>query len=155
MSIRSLLTVAAAASMFAALAQTTTTTTATTRSYTFPPVSVGTSQTAELDVVNVAANSTNTNASCSVTLSILGATDNTLQTSGSSPTTLTTGQIASLKVAGTGAPVRAVVTITPATTSPRPPCSLEFSFQVYDTGAGAIHVFLNGADQVAALPIGR
>ena len=155
MYIRSILTVAALVTMFSAFAQNTPAT-SSTHTFSFPPVSLQTGQTAEIDVTNVAANSSATAASCTVTISILGATNNTLVTSGATPITVTTGQISSVKIAGTGTPVRGVVVITPSTASPRPPCSLEFSFQTYDTsGAGATHVFLTGRDQAPVIGFGR
>ena len=115
--------------------------------FSFPPVSLQTGQTAEIDVANVAANGTATNASCHVAVSFVNASGAVITPPGSvSNTALGSGQILSVKLAGTGSAIRGVVTSTPATGGPRPPCSLSFSFQTYDA-SGAIHVFLNATDQ--------
>ena len=135
------------AGISSALAQTATT---TNRQFAFPPVGLGSSETAEVNLINVASNVTNgAAASCTGNVTFTNAAGTTLGT----PTafTLASGQVAtarlpfaSLGASGTRGVVRAVVNETvPA--APRPPCALEFTFQTFDTGTGANHSVQTGA----------
>jgi len=141
-----LLTFIAAATLSSAVAQTTT----NTREYAFPPVGLGSTETAEINIVNVAANASNgTVATCSGNLLFRNATGTTIGTA--TPFTVTSGQIfsARLPFAGAGASgtrtaLRGVVQLTvPAT--PRPPCALQVSLETFDTTNGATHVFVSGS----------
>jgi hypothetical protein len=65
--------------------------------------------------------------------------------------TLTAGQIstARLPFANAGstaarAVVRAVVQVTVPTATPRPPCSLQLSLEIFDSSTNATHVYING-----------
>ncbi len=142
-------TLIAAAAMFSAAAQTTSTT--STRSFAFPAVGLGATETAEVDLVNTAANSTaGTAASCTGTVTFVNAAGVNIGTAGTF--TLTSGQISSVRLpfsgsGGTGlrTVVRAVVTVTLPTATPRPPCSLESTLETYDTATGATHSLLTGS----------
>ena len=125
-----------------------TTTTSSTRQFTFPPVGLGSTETAEINVVNAASNSsTGTAASCTGNLSFLNASGATI--GAATPFTLAAGQssfarvpFASAANGGTRTLIRAVVEVTGSTATPRPPCSLDFSFQTFDTTTGASHVLV-------------
>ena len=144
MTIRTFLVAIAVSTCFCAFAQIS----PSPHTFSFPPVSLQTGQTAEVDVANVASNGTTTNASCNVAVSFVNASGAVITPPGAvSNTALGAGQIFSAKLAGTGSAIRAVVTMNPATGGQRPPCSLQFSFQTYD-GSGTTHVFLSATDQV-------
>jgi hypothetical protein len=132
----------------AAMAQTTTTTT-TTRDTTIGPVGVGTTETVQINVANLAANASNgTAASCTGSITFNNTTGNPLGTSTSF--TVTAGQIfsASLpfsKIGGTArTEVIGVIALTTTSTS-EAPCALHYSLETYDTATGATHVYLSNA----------
>lgn len=129
-----------------AFAQTSSTT--TTREMTFPPIGLAGSETAQINVVNVAApSSSGTAASCTGTISFLNASGAVI---GSATNfTVTSGQIssASLPFAKTAASgrteVRGVVALTESSTSTAP-CDLQISMETFDTSTGVTHVYLSG-----------
>ena len=131
-----------------ALAQTTTTGTTTTRSFTYPPVGLGSSETAQLNVVNDATTSSSgTAASCTGTIAFLNASGTAIGTATSF--TVTSGQIASAslpfsRVGATGirTEIRGVITLT-TTTGSGVPCSLASSLETFDTSSGATHLHLD------------
>jgi len=135
----------AAWSAAGAFAQTTTTT--SSRSLSYPPVGLASSETAQLNVVNTAAaSSTGTAASCIGSLSFFNPAGTLIGTA--TTFTVGTGQIFSAtlpftRVGATGlrTEVRGVVTLTITSGSP---CSLVTSYETYDTASGATHVHLEG-----------
>jgi hypothetical protein len=139
------------AAISSALAQT------TNRQFTFPPVGLGSSETAEINLINVAANLSNgTAASCVGNVTFTNAAGTTLGTA--TPFTLTAGQVttvrlpfASAGVSGTRTVIRALINETVPTATPRPPCALEISFQTFDTATGATHALLTGVSRVTGL----
>lgn len=145
------LTFIAAAGMFSAIGQTSAGT--STRTYAFPPVGLGSTETAEVDLANLASNSsTGTAASCTGTITFVNAAGATVK--GPVNFTLTAGQSSSTTLAfsasGGTAPrtvIRAIVALTVPTTTPRPPCSLESTLETYDTTGGATHSLLIGSVQ--------
>jgi hypothetical protein len=148
MSIRRLvLMFACIGAMSSTFAQTTTTTTGT-RDFNLPPVGLGATETAEINVVNFAANASDgTAASCTGTISFLNESGAT--TGSAAPFTVTAGQISSahLPFSGTGATgtrtaIRGLVTLTLSTGSPRPPCALGVSLGTFDTTTGATHALV-------------
>lgn len=148
MSIKNLaLTLTALAAMAPALfAQTTTT--ATTRSFHFPPLSLGSNEVLEVNVANVATNSSNgTAASCSGTISFTNASGSAV---GGTPAgfTLSSGQISAGRLTGLGSTsrpqFRAAIQLNIPTTTPRPPCALEFTLEIYDATTGATHAVVTG-----------
>jgi len=121
-----------------ALAQSTTSST-TTRTISFPLIGLGSTQTAQVNVVNLAtASSSGTAASCTGTIAFLNASGSTIGTASSF--TVTSGQMYSATLpfsksgaAGSHGVVRGVVTVTPASGVP---CELESALEVYDTNTG-------------------
>lgn len=147
MSIRRLVLMLASVGVISsAFAQTTT----GTRDFNLPPVGLGATETAEINVVNFAANASDgTAASCTGTISFLNASGTTIGSA--TPFTVTAGQISSahLPFSGAGATgtrtaIRGVVTLTLSTATPRPPCALGVSLATFDTSTGATHALVTG-----------
>jgi hypothetical protein len=141
---------AAAAFTAGAMAQTGTTATFT-RTLTFAPVGLASSETAQVNLVNLASNPTSgTAASCTGSVSFLSAAGTVIGSA--SPFTATSGQIASVKLpyATTAASgrtvVRAVVTQTFTTGSSAAPCALATSLETYDTTTGVTHAYVAGPE---------
>ena len=132
-----------------AVAQTTTT---NTREFDFPMISFGTNESLEVNVINVAAISTATGgAAASCTGSIAFHNSAGAVIGSPTPFTLTSGQITSARLpfasatsTGGRAAVRAIVDLTFPTTTPRPPCSLQFSVEIFDGSTNATHVYVSG-----------
>jgi hypothetical protein len=132
----------AAATMFTALAQNAMM--PSPRVSSFPPVGLGSSETAVISVVNLATDTTTSKASCTGTISFVNASGVTI---GAATTyTVTAGQIFSAKLpfassggASPRAEIRGVVQVNAITTSPRPPCSAQFTMETYDTATSATH----------------
>lgn len=128
------------------MAQTTTST--STRQLSFPPIGMGTGETVEVNLANLAANSSSgTAASCAGTVSFVNPSGTAVGTTQNF--TLTTGQATSVRlpfsssgITGTRGVVRAIVTLNLSTASPRPPCSLSITLQTFDTTTGATHALL-------------
>ena len=124
-----------------AMAQTTTT---ATRTASFPPVGLAASETAQINVVNLAGNGTTTAASCMGSISFVGPTGAVI--GAATAFTVTSGQIFSAtlpyaKIAASGrTTVRGVVSLTVTTGTARPPCTLETSLETFDTATGATHM---------------
>jgi len=147
MTIRTLCFIAGAAiSLSSAGAQTT----AATREFNFPVIAFGSGETLEINVINVAANSSNgTAASCTGAVVFKNASGATVGSA--SPFTLTSGQISSARLpfasatsTGGRAAIRAVVQVTVPTTTPRPPCSIQPALEVFDSATNATHVIITG-----------
>lgn len=144
------------AGVFSATAQTTPT--SVTRQYSFPPVGLGSTQTARVNVANAAANGSNgTAASCTGTISFMSSSDSLIGTAASF--TLTSGQIDSASLPFASVPVTtaslggtsthtqfiATVQLNSPTANPRPPCTLAISLELDDTSTGAVQVVLPSA----------
>lgn len=120
-------------------AQTTATTTRTSTS------SLAVGETVQVNITNIAtASSSGTAASCPVSVAFYNTSGAIIGTA--TAATLTSGQIATVKLpyasagaAGLRTVVRAVVSHTATYPSP-PPCSLEFSLETFDTATGVTHV---------------
>ena len=146
---RLVLMLASMGAMSCAFAQTTSTTTGT-RDFNLPPVGLGATETAEINVMNFAANASDgTAASCTSTISFLNASGATIGSA--TPFTVTAGEISSahLPFSSVGATstrtaIRGVVTLTLSTASPRPPCALGVSLAPFDTSTGATHALVTG-----------
>ena len=134
----------------AAFAQTTTTGTVT-RTFSFSPVGLAPSETASITVLNAASNtSSGTAASCTGTIAFMtvpsGSAGAIIGTA-TSFTNLGAGVSFQAKATGSGSArqeIRGVVTITVSTSSPAP-CALEAVMETYDTGSGATHARIDGA----------
>ena len=144
MSIRRLvLTIAAIGAMSSAFGQST-----TTRDFNLPPVGLGATETAEINVANFASNASDgTAASCTGSISFLNASGATIGSA--TPFTLASGQILSARLpfsgagaSGTRTAIRGVVALTLSTATPRPPCGLAVSLATYDTSSGATHALV-------------
>jgi hypothetical protein len=144
----------------AAVAQPTTT---NTRELAFPVVAFGNSETLEVNVINVAVNSTAagaTPASCTGSIvfrNVAGATIGS-----ATPFTLTSGQISTARLpfataasTGTRVAVHAVIDLTLPATTPRPPCSLQTALEVFDSATNATHVYIGGGSLTTAGPLPR
>jgi hypothetical protein len=138
------------------LAQTTTTTT-TTRDTTIGPVGVGSTETVQINVANLAANSASgTAASCTGSITFNNATGTAIGTSTSF--TVTAGEVfsASLpfaKISSSTARTEVIglIALTFAS-STEAPCDLHYSLETYDSTTGVTHAYLSGA--ATGAPVG-
>jgi hypothetical protein len=129
-----------------------TTSTSTTRSSDIGPVGVGSTETIQVTVANLAANSASgTAASCTGSISFNNSAGTAIGTA--TNFTLTSGQISSVslpfnRVASSGvrAEVIAVISQTTTTSSTtRVPCELRYAVETFDTATGASHVYISGS----------
>ncbi len=122
------------------------TATTATRDLVFPPVGLASSETAQINVANTAANpTTGTAASCTGTISFNTATGASAQP----PVkfTVTAGQIYSAEL--TAAKLGVVsnqrsefIGSVQLTLTPKTPCTLSISLETFDSTSGATHVYL-------------
>jgi len=139
----------AAALAMSAFAQTTTTTTTSTRTFSFPPVGLGSTETAQVNVVNMAsASSSGTAASCTGSIQFANASGTVI---GKATTfTVGAGQISSVTLPfGTsgfsGTHGDFVASVTQTVTIPQTaPCDLVVSLETYATATGETHAVLTG-----------
>ena len=125
------------------------TTTTTTRNSEAGPVGLGSTETIQITVVNLASNATSgTAASCTGSISFNGTTGAVIGTA--TPFTVTAGQIfsASLPFAkaassGVRTEVVGVVSLTTTSTS-QAPCQLHYAVESFDTATGATHAYISG-----------
>ena len=136
-----------------ALAQTTTTSSSVTRESSSAPIGLASSETVQVNVVNVAtASSSGTAAFCTGTIGFVNSGGTAIGSATSF--TVTSGQTFSATLpfskagaSGTRTEVRAIVTVTDTTGSGAAPCQLTSSLETYDTATGVTHVYLaNGID---------
>jgi hypothetical protein len=125
------------------------TTTTTTRDVTIGPIGVGSTETVQINVSNLAGNpTTGTAASCTGSVTFNNSAGNAIGTSTSF--NLTAGQISSVSMPfnklTTGTTRVEVIGVVALTTSSanRAPCSLHYSLETFDTATGASHVLVNG-----------
>ena len=143
--------------VFAQTTGTTTTTTTATRQTTFSPVGLGSSETLEVNVANLAANPTSgTAASCTGSVSFVNASGAAIGTA--SNFTLTSGQMKAVTLpytsSGTSsgrALVRAVISVTLTSGTP---CQLASSLATYDTSTGATHAYVDGGEMAGGYGFG-
>jgi hypothetical protein len=123
---------------------------ALTPTINLPPVGLGSTETLEVNVANLASNSSSgTAASCTGSVTFLNASGTAI---GSAQAfTVTAAQTSPIRLpfsstGGTGSrtTVRAVVSLTVPTTTPRPPCSLDVSLAFFDTSSGATNAIISG-----------
>lgn len=131
----------------AMMAQTTTTSSTLTRQTSTPPIGLGSTETAQINVTNLAtASSSGTAASCTGSVSFVNAGGTTI---GSATNfTVASGQTSSVSLpfnkagaSGTRTEIRGIVTRTQTTGSGAAPCSLSSSLEIYDTSTGATHAY--------------
>jgi hypothetical protein len=120
-----------------------------TRNFPFSPIGFASSETAQINVVNLANNSSSgTAASCAGMISFLNSSGSAIVAA--TPFTVTSGQIfsAALPFAKTAASgrttIRGLVSLTESTTSSNPPCELQVSMETFDTSTGVTHAYLAG-----------
>ena len=145
---------ATAALTMGAWGQTTTTNTVT-QTFDLPSVGLASSETAQINVSNLAANTTNgAAASCTGTISFVNSSGATI----GSATSFTVGagktDSVSLPYSGTAASgrteVRGVITLT-TTSNALAPCRLVSSMETFDTTSGVTHAYLAGPTASAAV----
>lgn len=142
---RLVITLLALGSTFIVGAQTATT---NTRTFSFHPVGLGSTETMQVNILNAASNSTSgTAASCTGNVSFLGATGAAIGTA--TNFTATAGQVASVSlpfartgISGNRGVVRAVIQFT---FTSGVPCSPNYSLETFETSSGATHLSITGA----------
>ncbi len=137
-----------------AMAQSVTTTTAAfTRTTNLPPFGLGTTETARINLTNIAvASQAGTAASCEGAIAFLNAAGATIGTAtpfkiGTLATTSVSLPFSGAGLTGPHGVLRAAITVNhPATTStsPAPPCSLLSSLETFETISGATHLYIPG-----------
>lgn len=151
-----------AAAAFTAVSATAQTTTSNTisRTMTFAPIGLASSETAQVNLVNLAGNpATGNAASCSGSVSFLGSSGAAIGSATSF--TVTSGQIASVKLpysstAASGRTVvRAVITQTFTSGSSAAPCELATSLETYDSSTGVTHAYVTGPQATSGFGFGR
>jgi hypothetical protein len=147
-----------AAAAPALLAQTTTTSSTYTTTQNLPPIGLASTETAQINAVNVAAESSGgTAASCTGSISFLNSSGAVIGTA--TPYTLGTNQLKSVSVAYAAvgesgrAEIRGVVTQT-GTRPSDVPCELLVSLETYDSTTLVTHVYLNAGTSSTATPLG-
>jgi len=123
-----------------------------TRSYSFPPTGLASTETAQVNVVNIAVASTAANAvapSCTGNIIFTNAGGTAI---GSAITFTTTGsQISSTTLAFSALGAKGnrgefIASVQETTTVPaKAPCSLVFSLETFDNSTGATHIFLGNS----------
>jgi hypothetical protein len=131
------------------------TATPVTQNFNLPVVGLASTETAEINVVNLApATSSGTAASCTGTIAFYNASGSAIGSATSFTTA--TGQIstATLPYSDTGASgrtnIRGVIALT-QTPGSGVPCSLAYSVETYDSGTGVTHVHVGGGSGPGAL----
>jgi hypothetical protein len=142
----SILIVSAGLTAAIAIAQTTTSSSTTTQTTSFPPVGLASSETAQINVTNLAtASSSGTAASCTGTISFLSASGTVIGsatsfTAASGVTASVTLPFAKTASTSVRTEVRGVIALTSVS---KVPCSLSTSLETYDTTSGVTHVYLS------------
>ena len=132
--------------------QGTTTTSSFTQNYNFPPVGLASSETAQVNIVNIAKASTTAGATapaCAGTITFTNAAGTAIGNAVSFTTTGSEVFSTSLNFSQVGASgVRGEFVASVQLTSTVPskaPCSLVFSLETFDTSTGATHVLLGNS----------
>jgi len=122
-----------------------------------PPVGLGSAETLEVNVANVAYNLSNgTAASCTGTVTFFNASGMAI---GAAQTfTITAGETYPIRLSftsagGTGSrtTVRAVVSLTRPTTTSRPPCTVAVSMAIFETNTGTTAAVISGFQSVGVV----
>jgi hypothetical protein len=139
-----------------------TATAAVTRNTSYPPVGLASTETMQVNVVNLASNPTTVTtttpaASCTGNISFFNAAGTPVGTA--TTFTVTEGQISSATltfakaaIAGTRGEIRAVIQTATPTGRNAPACSLESSLETFDSVSGATHVYLSTPASPASGP---
>lgn len=149
------LAAAMASSMFAQASTTVT----RTSDYTFPLVGLASSETIEVNLINLASNSNNgTAASCAGSVTFSTASQGTV-IGGATNFTLAANAVASIEpsvssnVSASGTSRVLLKVVVASTTTIGVPCSLAYTLNTFDTASGATHVFLVGQAAATVLPV--
>ncbi len=127
--------------------------TSSTRTTTFPPFGLASTETARINLTNIATASTGgTAASCTGSASFVNAAGTTIGTAtaftvASGVTSSVSLPFASAGLTGSRGEIRAVVQLTRSSTTPAP-CSLLISIETFDTSGGVTHVYLTGTAEI-------
>ena len=124
-------------------------TTTTTRTHNFAPFGLGSTETARVDLSNLAvASAGGTAPSCTGNVAFVNAAGATIGTA--TNFAVAAGQTSSISLAfgsaglaGSRGEIRVVLQTTRSTTAPAP-CSLFVSLQTFDTSGGATHLYSAG-----------
>ncbi|MGB6945730.1 MAG: hypothetical protein WBE37_25255 [Bryobacteraceae bacterium] len=142
-----------------AFSQGTTTTGTFTHDYNFPPVGLASSETAQVNILNVAptsASATSTAPACSGTVTFVNASGKTIGTPASFTTTgsaIFSTQLTFSQLGATGTRGEFVASIQLTNSIPaKAPCSLVFSLETFDDSTGATHVYLGSSGIGAVVP---
>ncbi len=143
-------------STLSALGQVTLPVASRTTTYIFPPVGLGSTETLQVNVANLASNpAAGSPASCAASVEFIDASGVAIERASS--LTATAGQTTSVKLtstqAGTGVRGEVRVAITLTITS-GVACSAVYSLETYDTSSGATHVYQTASGPVS-LPLVR
>src|SRR5713226_9694854 len=123
----------------------------TTRTANLPPFGLGSTETARVNLTNVAtASSSGTAASCTGNVTFVNAAGATIGTATSFTTASGVTSSVSLPFASSGlsgshGALRAVIQVTRSTTTPTP-CSLLISLETFETSSGATHLYLSSSE---------
>ena len=136
------------------------TTTSSARDFNLPPVGLGATETADIDVVNFAANASGRHRRLLHGHYFVSQRESGATIGSATPFTVTaSSQISSahLPFSGAGATgtrtaIRGVVTLSLSTASPRPPCALGVSLATFDTSTGATHALVTGGGAAGGGP---
>ena len=140
--------------------------TTATRDFSFPPVGLASSETAQLNLVNIAPVPTATGAaapSCTGTITFADASGKTIGTPANFTTTgsqVSSTQLpfSQLPVPTSGSRAEFVANVQLTLSFPeKAPCALTFSLETFDTTSGVTHVYLGNSSTGTALagaPIG-
>jgi hypothetical protein len=121
------------------------------------PIGLGAAETLEVNVANVASNSSSgTAASCTGSVTFFNTSGTAI---GAAHTfTVTSGQTSAIQLpfsssggTGTRTTVRAVVSVTIPTTTPRPPCTLDVSLAIFETNTGTTAAVISGFQSLGVL----
>jgi len=132
-----------------------TTTTTRTSDYTFAPVPLGSTETVGVNLINLAANPTNGNASsCTGSVAFQTAAGAAIGTATTFTLAANASAVATLPFSSSGLTgIRGLIRVVVAsTTTNGVPCALSYSLNTFDTGTGATHVFLTGATNLSVQP---
>jgi hypothetical protein len=148
-----LTSLAVAASILPVFAQTTTNFTNNTRTITLPPAGLGSTETAQINVINIASNLPGgTAASCAGTISFLNAAGTPIGTA--SQFTVTAGQLTSASlpfanagISGVRGEIRGQIQLS---ITRGVPCAVTFAFETFDTTTGDTHLYLTRQDTVTS-----
>ncbi|MGA3189616.1 MAG: hypothetical protein ABSF22_21125 [Bryobacteraceae bacterium] len=132
-----------------------------TSSFTFPLVALAPTENIEVNLINLATNPTNGNASsCTGTVTFSTASQGTA-IGGATSFTLAADAVASItpsvasNVITAGANRVLLKVVVASTTTPSVPCSLSYALNTFDSTTGVTHVFLVGAAPAGQITVVR